>query len=80
MSVPDYCTKSESGTSALLKTINDEAKSSGEATQVTINKLARALDKGRECSIQEAVYRLLGLPVTKFSDVVRYINTNHPDR
>ena len=31
-------------------------------------------------SIQEAIYRALGLTMTKFSDVVRFINTNHPER
>ena len=38
------------------------------------------MDKGREVGIQEAIYRLLGLKMTKFSDIVRFINTNHPDR
>eukprot|EP00092_Neocalanus_flemingeri_P022722 GFUD01024642.1.p1 GENE.GFUD01024642.1~~GFUD01024642.1.p1 ORF type:complete len:2733 (+),score=580.47 GFUD01024642.1:994-8199(+) len=76
----NYLTKSESGTSALLKNINDEAIDSGEAVTDTIDKLAKALDKGREVGIQEAVYRLLGLTMTKFSAVVRFINTNHPDR
>ena len=61
----DYLTKSESGTSALLKNINDEAIKSGENTMITINKLAKALDKGREVSVQEAIYRLLGLKMTK---------------
>ena len=31
-------------------------------------------------SIQEAIYRALGLTMTKFSDVVRFINTCHPER
>ena len=37
------------------------------------------LFSGREVGIQEAVYRALGLTMTRFSDVVRFINTNHPD-
>ena len=45
-----------------------------------IDNLAKALDKGREVGIQESIYRLLGLTMTKFSEVVRFINTNHPDR
>ena len=76
----NYLTKNESGTSALLKNINDEAIKSGENVKETINKLAKALDKGREVGIQEAIYRVLGLKMTKFSAVVRFINTNHPDR
>ena len=47
----NYLTKNESGTSALLKNINDEAIKSGENVKETINKLAKALDKGREVGI-----------------------------
>ena len=78
--VCDYLTKNESGTSALLKNINDEAIKSGETVKETIDKLAKALDKGREVGIQEAIYRVLGLKMTKFSAGVRFINTNHPHR
>ena len=37
-----------------------------------INKLASVLDKHREVSIQECIYRILGLPMTKFSVKVKY--------
>ena len=74
----DYCTKLESSQSAMLKSINDEAVSSGESFQTTIKKLKKELDKGREVSIQEAVYRIGSLPMTKFSEIVKFINTNHP--
>ena len=47
---------------------------------VTIKKLGKALDKGREMSIQEAIYRALGLKMTRFRDVVRFIGTSHPER
>ena len=76
----NYLTKNESGISGLLKNINDEALKSGENVMETIKKLGKALDKGREMSIQEAIYRALGLTMTKFSDVVRFINTCHPER
>ena len=76
----NYVTKNESGLSSLLKNINDEAIEQGEEVGKTIKKLGKALDKGREMSIQESIYRSLGLSMTKFSDVVRFINTNHPDR
>jgi len=39
---------------------------------------ASVLDKHREVSIQECVYRLLGLPMAKFSIHVKYLNTSHP--
>ena len=43
-----------------------------------LNKLANVLDKHREVSIQEAVYRMLGFPMTKSSVVVKYLSTIHP--
>ena len=78
--IMNYVCKNESGISHLLKNINDEAVAQGEDVVETIKKLGKALDKGREMSIQESIYRSLGLSMTKFSDVVRFINTNHPDR
>ena len=78
--ISDYCTKNEGGLSKLLKNINDNAMEHGESSKETMKKLVKALDKGREVSIQEAIYRLLGLPMTSFSTVVKFINTNHPDR
>ena len=44
-----------------------------------LNALASVLDKHREVSIQEAIYRLLGLPMTKSSVVVKYLSTVHPN-
>ena len=70
----------EIGSSSLLKNINEQAILTGEAAKDTLSKLAKALDKGREVGIQETIYRLLGLTMTKFSEVVRFVNTNHPDR
>lgn len=78
--ITNYVTKNESGLSLLLKNINDEAIAEGEDVVKTIKKLGKALDKGREMSIQEATYRALGLSMTKFSDLVRFISTKHPDR
>ena len=78
--IMNYVCKNESGISHLLKNINDEALAQGEDVVETIKKLGKALDKGREMSIQESIYRSLGLSMTKFSDVVRFINTAHPDR
>ena len=56
--------KNEAGMSGMLKNINDEAVKQGEEVMKTIKKLATALDKGREMSIQEAIYRSLGLKMT----------------
>ena len=78
--VSNYCTKLESGNTALLKNINDTAIADGEAAKDTLKKLSKALDRGREVGIQECIYRILGLPMSKFSEVVKYIDSNHPDR
>ena len=43
-----------------------------------LNALASVLDKHREVSIQEAIYRLLGLQMTKSSVKVKYLSTVHP--
>ena len=64
-----YLTKAESGQSALLKKIDEEFKHLPE--QEKLRKFAACLDKSREVSIQEAIYRLLGLPLAKFSVKVR---------
>ena len=76
----NYLLKNESGVSALLRQIDEEATRDGEPTLTTIKKLGKVLDKGREMSIQEAIYRALGLPMTKFSDVVRFVDTSHPHK
>ena len=73
-----YLAKNESGTSALLKKIEEECSNISSIEK--INKLAAVLDKHREVSIQECVYRLLGLPMAKFSIKVKYLNTSHPNR
>ena len=43
-----------------------------------LNKLSAVLDKHREVSLQEAVYRILGLPMTKSSVKVKFLSTIHP--
>jgi hypothetical protein len=43
-----------------------------------LQKLASALDKNREVSMQELTWRLQGLPMSKFSIGVKYINCNYP--
>ena len=58
-----YLTKNEAGINKTLEAINNEAKDL--SNMQLLNKLATALDKNREVSIFEAVYRLLGLPMTK---------------
>ena len=71
-----YLTKSEAGMSQLLRAVNEQA---GDMTNMEIlNQLASVLDKHREVSIQETVYRVLSLPMTKSSVIVKYLSTMHP--
>ena len=71
-----YLTKCESGMSQLLKAINEQA---GNISNMEIlDQLAAVLDKHREVSIQECVYRILSLPMTKSSIKVKYLSTIHP--
>ena len=62
--------------SRLLKAVNEETNSLKQMDK--LNALAKVLDKHREVSIQEAIYRLLSLPMTKSSIAVKYLSTVHP--
>ena len=72
-----YLTKNESGISKLLKAVNEQSSNMKEIDK--LNALASVLDKHREVSIQEAIYRLLSLNMTKSSVKVKYISTVHPN-
>ena len=72
-----YMTKNEAGMSRLLKQIDEEV---GNATHFEkLKKFGNVLDKNREESIQEAIYRANGLPMSRFSREVKQIQTDHPD-
>ena len=73
----NYLTKSEAGTSRMLKAVNEETNSLHIMEK--LNSLAAVLDKNREASVQEAIYRILGLPMAKCSVIVKFISTVHPD-
>ena len=63
-----------------MKKICEDAIARGEIPKETLRKLSKELDRGREVGIQEAVYRALGLSMVRFSSIVKFINTNHPER
>ena len=75
--VTNYLTKNEGGTSKLLKTLEEETKDISKFEQ--LKKFASVLDKNREASIQECIYLLGGLPMSKFSTKVKFIATLHPN-
>ena len=62
--------------SKLLKAVNDQAR--GLSNLDLIKEISSILDKHREVSIQEAIYRMLSLPMTKSSVLVKYLSTIHP--
>ena len=62
--------------SRLLKAVDEQTNNCAHIEK--LNALAAVLDKHREVSIQEAVYRLLSLPMTKSSVIVKYISAIHP--
>ena len=62
--------------SKLLKAVNDQAH--GLSNLDLIKEISSVLDKHREVSIQEAIYRMLSLPMTKSSVRVKYLSTIHP--
>ena len=74
----NYVTKNESGYSHTLKRIEEEFKNLGDY-EIT-KKFGKEIDQKREVSIQESTYRSLGLPMSKFSRKVKFINTNHPEK
>ena len=71
-----YLTKSEAGFSKTLKVIEETCKDLPNMD--IVKEFGKSIDKKREVSIQEIYYRLLGLPMTKFSCKVKFINTCHP--
>ena len=71
-----YVTKIEAGWSLFLKRLEEEIRNLTKIAQ--LERLGSEVDKKREVSIQEAIYRALGLPMSKFSTKVKFISTNHP--
>ena len=75
--VTGYLIKSGAGFSRTVKEIE---KNYIDLPNIEIvKKIGNAIDKEREVSIQEIIYRLLGLPMSKFSAKVKFINTSHPE-
>ena len=72
----NYVNKAEAGTTKLARAINEETTSLKQIEK--LHALASVLDKNREVSIQEAIYRLMGLQMTRTSIKVKYVSTVHP--
>ena len=63
--------------SRLLQAVNEQVISLSKMEK--LNAFASVLDRSREVSIQEAVYRIFGLQMTRSSIQVKYISTVHPN-
>ena len=62
--------------SQFLKAVNEQA---GNISNLDLlDQLASVLDKHREVGIQEAIYRILSLPMAKSSVKVKFLSTRHP--
>ena len=78
--VVNYLTKNEAGQSNMLKEVNKQCEKEGIAYSEKLKKFAEALDQSREVTVQEIVYRLLGLPMTQFSRKIKYLSTTSSEK
>ena len=62
--------------SNLLREVNNQA--GNISNMELLNQLSSVLDRNREVSVQEAIYRLLSLKMTESTTVVKYLSTMHP--
>ena len=72
----NYMTKVEQAASPLMKSVEEATRNL--PVMKKMRSLATVVDKKRESSIQECVYQIAGLPMSKFSIKVKYISTSHP--
>ena len=74
MYVASYMMKSEKAMGELLKTVINENRSDELKSQ--LRKVGSAFLTHREVSAQEAVYRILSIPMKQLSRTVLYVDTN----
>ena len=74
MYITSYMLKSEKGTSELLRQVSKEYR--GENIKVQLKQLKAAFLNHRKVSAQEAVYRILSLPLKQLSRKVVFINSS----
>ena len=74
MYVASYIMKTDRAMGELLKRVTSETRT--EELKVQMKKVGSAFLTHREVSAQEAVYRLLSLPMKQLSRLVVFIDTN----
>jgi len=77
--VSDYMNKVHKGMSKLLRCVSKEISLGNMDLKKQFQKISNTYVKKLEISAQEAVYYLLGLPVSQCSRLVSFINTNLPE-
>ena len=78
MYIAAYMLKSERSMGELLKQVSKECW--GEQIRTQLRRLGSVFLNHREVSVQEAVYRILSLPLKQMSRKVIFINTAAKDR
>ena len=77
MYIASYVLKAEKGMGELLKQAAKELQQGN--TRQQLNKLGSVFLTNREVSAQEAVYRVLSMPLRRCSRTTVFLNTNHKD-
>ena len=75
--VTAYVTKNEAGHSKLVENIDKYMQ--GKTNDEVVAYIGDQIDRKREISIQEGIYRKNGLPMSKFSTKIKFLSSNHPD-
>ena len=77
MYIASYVLKAEKGMGELLKQATKELQQGN--TRQQLNKLGSVFLTNQEVSAQEAVYRVLSMPLRRCSRTTVFLNTNHKD-
>ena len=77
MSIASYVLKAEKGMGELLKQVAREMEQGN--TRQQLNKLGSVFLTNHEVSAQEAVYRVLSMPLRRCSRSVVFINTDNKE-
>ena len=64
----------------LFREVDEQCAKEGLSYSDKLKHFAKALDQSREVSVQEIVYRLLGLPMTQFSRKIKYLSTTSSEK
>lgn len=75
-----YLTKNETMMSKLLRQVDEDAKKQNWPMDKRLKSFAKVLSNQREVGLPESDTRLNGLRMVEKSRIVKYVNTNRPDK